>query len=148
LKHLSSRIEETPLQAGEFLLVLSYPRKVGSIELIGSSAVKFHTTNKEQIMITEIIEFKLKEDTDEENFMSEAKKYHAYFKATFKGFIDLEFTKGEYGWINIMHWENMEYVKACGEVLRTGPQEIAGYAALTDRASLKLTFLDQKLYLK
>ena len=99
-------------------------------------------------MITEIIEFKLNENTDEEKFMTEAKKYYAYFKATFKGFIDLEFTKGEDGWINIMHWDTMEDVKACGEVLRTGPQEIAGYAALTDRTSTKLTFLEQKLYLK
>lgn len=98
-------------------------------------------------MITEIIEYKLKESTDEASFMAEAEKYFAYFK-TFKGFIDLEFTKGEVGWINIMHWETMEDVKACGEVLRTGPQEIASYAALTDRQSLKLTFLEQKLYLK
>jgi hypothetical protein len=99
-------------------------------------------------MVTEIIEYKLKESTDEECFLEEAKKYHSYFQATFKGFIDLEFTKGETGWINIMHWESMEAVKACGEVLRTGPQEIAGYAALTDRTSLKLTFLEQKLFLK
>jgi hypothetical protein len=98
-------------------------------------------------MITEIIQYRLKEGIDEESFMTEAKKYHAYFKATFKGFIDLEFTKGEDGWINIMHWETMEDVKACGEVLRTGPQEIAGYAALTDRTALKLTFLEQKLFL-
>ena len=98
-------------------------------------------------MITEIIEFKLNENTDEEKFMTEAKKYHDYFKATFKGFIDLEFTKGEDSWINIMHWDTMEDVKACGEVLRTGPQEIAGYAALTDRTSTKLTFLEQKLHL-
>lgn len=99
-------------------------------------------------MVTEIIQYKLKESTEEESFMAEAKKYHAYFKATFKGFIDLEFTKGEDGWINIMHWETMEDVKACGEVLRTGPREIASYAALTDRTSLKLTFLEQKLFLK
>ena len=99
-------------------------------------------------MITEVIEYKLKESTDEEQFMLEAQKYHAYFKGTFKGFIDLEFTKGQDGWINIMHWESMDDVKACGEVLRTGPQEIAGYAALTDRTALKLTFLEQKLYLK
>jgi hypothetical protein len=99
-------------------------------------------------MITEIIEYKLKENVDEAKFMSEAEKYSAYFKATFKGFVDLEFTKGENGWINIMHWESMEDVKACGEVLRTGPQEIADYAALTDRTSLKLTFLEQKLCLK
>jgi len=98
-------------------------------------------------MITEIIEYKLKESTDEEKFMKEAEKYYAYFKATFKGFIDLEFTKGENGWINIMHWESMENVKACGEVLKTGPQEIADYAALTDRTSIKLTFLEQKLHL-
>ena len=98
-------------------------------------------------MITEIIEYKLKENTNEEMFMKEAKKYYAYFKATFKGFIDLEFTKGENGWINIMHWESMENVKACGEVLKTGPQEIADYAALTDRTSIKLTFLEQKLHL-
>jgi hypothetical protein len=97
-------------------------------------------------MITEIIEYKLKENIDEETFMLEAHKYAAYFKATFKGFIDLEFTKGEDSWINIMHWESMEDVKACGEILRTGPQETAGYAALTDRTSLKLTFLEQKLY--
>ena len=99
-------------------------------------------------MITEIIEYKLKEDTDEEKFLAEAKKYFDYFKATFKGFIDLEFTKGEGSWINIMHWETMEDVKACGEVLRTSPQEIADYAALTDRASTKLTFLERKLYTK
>jgi hypothetical protein len=99
-------------------------------------------------MITEIIEYKLKENADEGTFMTEAEKYYAYFKATFKGFIDLEFTKGEDGWINIMHWESMEDVKACGEVLRTGPQELANYAALTDRTSLKLTFLEQKLHLK
>jgi hypothetical protein len=98
-------------------------------------------------MITEIIEYKLKESTDEEKFMKEAKKYYAYFKATFKGFIDLEFTKGENGWINIMHWESMENVMACGEVLKTGPQEIADYTALTDRTSIKLTFLEQKLHL-
>jgi len=42
----------------------------------------------------------------------------------------------------------MEDVKACGEVLRTGPQEIADYGALTDRPSTKLTFLEQKLYLR
>jgi len=100
------------------------------------------------MMITEIIEFKLNENTDEEKFMTEAKKYSDYFKATFKGFVDLEFTKGEDGWVNIMHWDTMEDVKACGEVLRTGPQEITGYAALTDRTSTKLTFLEQKLYLK
>lgn len=47
-----------------------------------------------------------------------------------------------------MHWESMEAVKACGEVLRIGPQEIAGYGALADRASTRLTFLEQKLYLK
>jgi hypothetical protein len=47
-----------------------------------------------------------------------------------------------------IHWETMEDVKACSEVLRTGPQEIVGYAALADRASTKLTFLEQKLYLK
>ena len=99
-------------------------------------------------MITEIIEYKLKESTDEEEFLTEAKKYHAYFKATFKGFIDLEFTKGEEGWINIMHWETMEDMRACGAVLRTGPQEIAGHAALTERASVKVTFLEQKLYFK
>jgi hypothetical protein len=99
-------------------------------------------------MITEIIEYKLKEGVDEQQFLIEAQKYHAYFKETFKGFIDLEFTQGENGWINIMHWESMEAVKACGEVLRTGPQEIAGYAALADRASTTLTFLERKLYLK
>ncbi len=99
-------------------------------------------------MITEIIEYKLKESTEEETFMAEARNYYDYFKGTFKGFIDLEFTKGEDGWINIMHWESMEDVKACGEILRTGPQEIAGYAALTDRTSLKLSFLEQKLHLK
>ncbi len=98
-------------------------------------------------MITEIIEYKLKEGANEEQFLIEAQKYHAYFKATFKGFIALEFAKGENGWINIMHWENMEAVRACGEVLRTGPQEIAGYSALVDRASTKLTFLERKLYL-
>jgi len=103
---------------------------------------------KEHIMITEIIEYKLNESADEEKFMTEAKKYYDYFKATFKGFVDLEFTKGEESWINIMHWETMEDVKACGEVLRTGPQEIADYAALTDRTSTKLTFLEKKLYLK
>lgn len=99
-------------------------------------------------MITEIIEYKLKEGVDEQQFLAEAEKYYAYFKATFKGFIDLEFTKGENGWINIMHWDSMENVRACGEVLRTGPQEIAGYATLADRASTKLTFLEQKLSLK
>lgn len=99
-------------------------------------------------MITEIIEYRLKENVDEATFMMEAEKYHAYFKATFKGFVDLEFTKGENFWINIMHWESMEDVKACGDVLRTGPQEIADYAALTDRTSVKLTFLEQKLCLK
>ena len=98
-------------------------------------------------MITEIIEYKLKEGADEARFLMEAQKYYAYFKATFKGFIDLEFTKGENGWINIMHWETMEDVKACGEVLRTSPQELAGYAALADRASTRLTFLERKLYL-
>ena len=99
-------------------------------------------------MITEIIEYKLKENTDEEKFLTEAKKYFDYFKITFKGFIDLEFTKGNDGWINIMHWESMEDVKACGEILRTSPQEIANYVNLTDRISLKLTFLEQKIYLK
>ncbi len=99
-------------------------------------------------MITEIIEYKLNENTDDEKFLTEAKKFHDYFKAAFKGFIDLEFTKGEDGWINIMHWKTMEDVKACGEVLKTGPKETAGYAALTDRTSTKLTFLEQKLYLK
>jgi heme-degrading monooxygenase HmoA len=99
-------------------------------------------------MITEIIQYKLKEGADEEKFMTEAIRYHAYFKATFNGFIDLEFTKGEDGWINIMHWESMEDVKACGEVLKTSPQETAGYAALTDRTSLKLTFLEQKLRIR
>ena len=99
-------------------------------------------------MITEIIEYKLKNGVDEEKFLAEAKKYFDYFKATFKGFIDLEFTKGQDCWINIMHWQTMEDVKACGEVLRSDPQEIAGYAALADRASTKLTFLEQKLYTK
>ena len=99
-------------------------------------------------MITEIIEYQLKENVDEAKFMLEAEKYSTYFKETFKGFVDLEFTNGENGWINIMHWESMEDIKACGEVLRTGPQEIADYAALTDRTSLKLTFLEQKLCLK
>jgi hypothetical protein len=107
-----------------------------------------HHEKKEQKMITEIIEYKLKEGADEEKFLMESQKYHEYFKATFKGFIDLEFAKGENGWINIMHWETMEDVKARGEVLRTGPQEIAGYAALADRASTKLTFLERKLYLQ
>lgn len=97
-------------------------------------------------MITEIIEYKLKEGVDEELFLAEAQKYYNYFKATFPGFLDLEFNKGENGWINIMHWESMEAVKACGEVLRTGPQEIAGYGALTDRSALKLTFLEQKRF--
>lgn len=99
-------------------------------------------------MITEIIEYKLKEGADEEQFLIEAQNYHHYFKTSFKGFIDLEFAKGENAWINIMHWESMEDVRACGEVLRTGPQEIARYGALADRASTKLTFLEQKLYLK
>ncbi|MCP4599905.1 MAG: hypothetical protein GY847_05075 [Proteobacteria bacterium] len=99
-------------------------------------------------MITEIIEYKLIESADEKMFLKEAKKFYDYFKATFKGFVDLEFTKGEDGWVSIIHWETMEDVNACGEVLRTGPQEIAGYAALTDRASTKLTFLEQKLYPK
>lgn len=98
-------------------------------------------------MITEIIEFKLKESTDEDKFLEEAKKYHEYFKATFNGFVDQEFTKGEDNWINIMHWETMDDVQACGEVLKSSPQELAAYAALTDRASTKLTFLEQKLYL-
>lgn len=99
-------------------------------------------------MITEIIEYKLKEGVDEEQFLLEAQKYYNYFKVTFKGFVDLEFAKGENGWINIMHWENMEAVRACGEVLRTSPQEIAGYAALADRASTRLTFLERKLSFK
>ena len=96
-------------------------------------------------MITEIIEYKLKEGADEEKFLNEAEKYNNYFKATFKGFIDLEFTKGEDGWLNIMHWETMDDVRACGEVLRNSPQEIADYAAFTDRTSTKLTFLEQEL---
>ncbi len=97
-------------------------------------------------MITEIIEYLLKAGVTEEQFLQEAEKYHAYFKATFKGFVDLEFTKGENGWINIMHWETMEDVQACGEVLRTGPQELKAYATLADRASTRLTFLERKLY--
>ena len=97
-------------------------------------------------MITEIIQFKLKENVDEEKFLQEAEKYSTYFKTTFHGFVDLEFTKGQDGWINIMHWETMDDVKACGAVLQTGPQEIADYAALTDRTSVKLTFLEQKLF--
>jgi hypothetical protein len=112
------------------------------------SAGEKHHEQKEQNMITEIIEYKLKEGADEEKFLMEAQKYHDYFRATFKGFIDLEFTKGKDSWINIMHWESMEDVKACGEVLRTGPQEIVIYATLADRASTKLTFLERKLYLK
>jgi carbonic anhydrase len=111
-------------------------------------AARLHTFQKENFMITEIIEYKLKESIDEEKFLAEAKNYYAYFKSTFKGFIDLEFAKGEEGWINIMHWETMEDVKACGAVLRTSPQEIANYGALTDRTSTKLTFLEQKLSLK
>jgi hypothetical protein len=99
-------------------------------------------------MITEIIEYKLKEGVDEEQFLMEAQNFHAYFKASFKGFIDLEFAKGENGWVNIIHWESMEALRACGEVMRTDPQEIAGYRALTDRTSTRLTFLEQKLYLK
>lgn len=99
-------------------------------------------------MITEIIEYKLKQDVDEAQFLMEAQKYYTYFKNTFSGFIDLEFTRGENGWINIMHWENMEAVRACGEGLRTAPLEIAGYAALTDRASIRLTFLESKLFFK
>jgi len=78
--------------------------------------------------------------------LAEAQKYSEYFKKSFPGLIDLEFDKGENGWINIMHWESMEAVKACGEVLRTGPQEIAGYSALTDKSALKLTFLEQKYF--
>jgi hypothetical protein len=109
---------------------------------------RFTKPQKEQIKITEIIEYKLNEGVDEEKFLAEVKTYYDYFKTTFKGFIDLEFTKGEDGWINIMHWETMEDVKACGEVLRTGPQAIVGYAALTHRTSTKLTFLEQKLHLK
>jgi hypothetical protein len=99
-------------------------------------------------MITEIIEFKLKEGVEEKNFLAEAVSYHNYFKTTFKGFIDLEINKGENGWINIMHWQTMEDVKACGEILRSGPPEIAAYGALTDRTALKLTFLEQKLLFK
>ena len=97
-------------------------------------------------MITEIIQYKLKEGADEAQFLLEAEKYYAYFKATFEGFIDLEFNKGENGWVNIMHWESMEAVRACGEVLRSGPQEIADYAALADRASTQLAFLEQVRY--
>lgn len=97
-------------------------------------------------MITEIIEFNLKEGVDEKRFLVEAEKYHNYFKTTFKGFVDLEITKGENGWINIMHWQSMEDVKVCGEVLRTAPQEIAAYGALTDKSALKLTFLSRKHY--
>ena len=48
-------------------------------------------------MITEIIEYKLNDGADEEKYMTEAKKFYDYFKATFKGFIDLEFAKGEDG---------------------------------------------------
>ena len=29
-----------------------------------------------------------------------------------------------------MHWEGMEVRESCGKVLRTEPQEIAGYGAL------------------
>ncbi len=96
-------------------------------------------------MITEIIEFKLKENINEENFLTEAKIFAEYFKATFKGFVDMEFTKGEDKWVSILHWDSMVDVLACGEVLRTNPQEIAEYAAMTDRPSTKLTFLEQKL---
>ena len=95
-------------------------------------------------MITEIIKFKLKENSDEATFLKEAKKYFNYFKSTFKGFIDLEITKGENNWISIMHKETMEDVKACGEALKTGPQEISDYGVLTDKSSVKLTFLEQK----
>lgn len=99
-------------------------------------------------MITEIIEFKLNEGVNEEEFLEEAETFYIYFRKTFKGFIDLEYSEGEGGWVCIMHWNAMEDVTACGEVLKTGPQEIAAYGALTDRASTKLMFLEQKLYLK
>jgi hypothetical protein len=97
-------------------------------------------------MITELIEFILKEGVEENSFLAEAKNYYNYFKSTFKGFIDLEITKGENGWINILHWQSMEDVKACGEVLRTAPQEIAAYGAFTDKSAVKLTFLERKQY--
>lgn len=99
-------------------------------------------------MITEIIEYRLKVDADEDKFLEEARNYFDYFNRSFKGFIDLEFTKGDDKWINIMHWETMEDVRACGEALRNGPQETAAYIAFTERESVKLTFLEQKIFFK
>jgi heme-degrading monooxygenase HmoA len=105
-------------------------------------------SEKERIMITEIIKFKLTESTTDERFMEEVVNFSQFFQTTFDGFIDLEFTQGDEGWIIVIHWRSMEDVKACGEVLQSNPEELAGYSSLVDKESMNLTFLEQKYVTK
>lgn len=99
-------------------------------------------------MITEIIEYKLKETAGEKEFLDEARESLKFFKTTFKGLIDLECMQGIDGWVTIMYWESMEDIETCAVLLQTNPPELADYYSLADKTSMKVTFLEQKIVVR
>ncbi len=98
-------------------------------------------------MITELIEFNLKEGADESEFLTLLKRFHEFFKHNFTGYAGLESTKGENRWVTIMHWESMKDVHLAGETLKNRAREVAEYQSLTDLSSIRLTFLERKMVL-
>ncbi len=98
-------------------------------------------------MVTELIEFKLKEGANEDEFLALLTQFHEFFKRNFTGYAGLESTKGQDHWVTIMHWNGMDDVQLVSEALKSRASEVAPYQALTDLSSIKLTFLNQMLVL-
>ena len=94
-------------------------------------------------MITELVQFKTKETTTDEQLLSTAALNVNGFHKKQEGFIDAELVKhvGENSWCFIFHYKSMEHVMAVGEKMRQS-REFAEFFQLIAPQSISATFFD------
>jgi hypothetical protein len=94
-------------------------------------------------VVTEIIQFQLLPEINEEEFFQQAAAVEENFHMQLEGYIDSELFKSqERQWGFVMHWESMETFEAASKQMMIAP-ETELFREMLDPKSVKLTLLEQ-----
>lgn len=93
--------------------------------------------------VTEYVEFKTVEGTEDSTFVQIVDKLEEGFHRTKPGFISTELCKaGEGHWVMIQHWETMEDAKAVVRQMMQDPGT-EDFRAVLDPSTVKMKLMEQ-----
>ena len=91
----------------------------------------------------EIVNYRLNEDADAEQFLSLNRAVGAEFTSAQPGFLRREIGKGEDGtWLIAVYWETAQHARDSIGNIETIPETVKAYMASIDRDTLKRSIFD------